>query len=64
MHSVEKTLDELQERTQAGVQAALKEQMTPEELCDFSCWINQQLCKAYQLGGHDLMTDLKKEAHG
>lgn len=61
MQTLEKSLTEINQRTADGIQALLKDRMTPEELCDFSCWINLQLCKAYSQGGRDLLNDMKEE---
>lgn len=57
MHSIEKSFTEINQRTAEGIQALLQDRMTPEELCDFSGWINLQLAKAYFQGGRDLLKE-------
>jgi hypothetical protein len=64
MSKLENSLDEIQQRTSDGVHAILKDRMTPEELCDFACWVNLQLIKAYYQGGMDMHKDMKEEPIG
>lgn len=58
------SFDQIQKQTESGVIAVLKDRLSQEELCDFVCYVNGQLCKSYSQGGRDMMKDLKAESNG
>lgn len=57
----ETSLPTLLDRTANGVVAILKDCMTPEELCDFTSYINHQMCKAYAAGTHNFIQNMRSE---
>lgn len=58
------SFDQIQTQTESGVVAVLKDCLSQEELCDFVCYVNGQLCKSYNQGARDMLKDLKTELNG
>lgn len=58
------SFDQIQKQTESGVVAVLKDRLSQEELCDFVCYVNGQLCMAYSQGARDMLKDLKAESNG